>query len=165
MKKLFSFIFVCLIVAGFFIYNFESFTPVSSNGGCQVYFVDRQLHRLIPTFISPEKSKENTAIKIVSEIISGRDNNSGILRIVPNIEDSISVKVSGEIAYVNLSGELSETLNKSRDTETLFVYQLVNSLVSVDGIEYVTFTVDGETRKDFLGFLDMRGLFTADYDV
>ncbi len=165
MKKLFSFIFVCLIVAGFFIYNSQSFTPVSSSGGCQVYFVDKQLHRLIPTFISPEETSEKTAEKIISEIISGRDSNSGILRIAPNIEDSISVKVSGEIAYVNLSGKLLENLNRNRDTETLFVYQIVNSLVSVEGIEYVSFTVDGEARKDFLGFLDMRGFFSADYDI
>ena len=165
MKKLFSFILVCLIVAGFFIYNSGRFTPVSSSSGCQVYFVDRQMHKLIPTFISPEKTTEQTAEKILSEIISGRDNNSGILRIVPNIEDSISVKVSGEIAYVNLSGTILQNLNKSRDTETLLVYQIVNSLVSVDGIEYVSFTIDDEIRKDFLGFLDMRGLFTADYDV
>ena len=165
MKKIFSFIFVCLIVAGFFIYNSNRFTPASSNNSCRVYFVDRQLHKLIPTFISPEKSKEKTAEKIVSEILSGRDSNSGILRIVPSIEDSISVNVSGEIAYVNLSKAIPQSLNKSRDTETLFVYQLVNSLVSIDGIEYVSFTVDGESRKDFLGFLDMRGLFTADYNV
>lgn len=165
MKKLFFPTLVCLMVAGFFIYNSEYFTPVSSSSGCQVYFVDRQLHKLIPTFISPEKNAEQTAEKILSEIISGRDNNSGILRIVPNIEDSISVKVSGEIAYVNLSGTILQNLNKSRDTETLFVYQIVNSLVSVEGIEYVSFSIEGETRKDFLGFLDMRGLFTADYDV
>ena len=165
MKKLFSFTLVCLIVAGFFIYNSGYFTPVSSSSGCQVYFVDRQMHKLIPTFISPEKTTEQTAEKIIYEIISGRDNNSGILRIVPNIENSISVKVSGEIAYVDISGTILQNLNKSRDTETLFVYQIVNSLVSIEGIKYVSFTINGETGKDFLGFLDMRGLFTADYDI
>ena len=165
MKKLFSFILVCLIVAGFFVYNPQRFTPVSSSGGCQVYFVDKQLHRLIPTFISPEKNSSKTAEKIISEIIAGRDNNSGILRIAPQIKECISVKVSGEIAHVNLSGILPDKLNKSRDTETLFVYQIVNSLVSIDDVEYVSFTIDGESRKDFLGFLDMRGLFTADYSV
>ena len=113
MKKLFYPTLVCLIVAGFFIYNSGYFTPVSSSNGCQVYFVDRQMHKLIPTFISPEKTTEQTAEKILSEIISGRDNNSGILRIVPNIEDSISVKVSGEIAYVNLSGPSFKTLTKA----------------------------------------------------
>lgn len=165
MRKLYPIIVVCLIISGFFYYNSERSVYVSSNSGCQVYFVDRQLHRLIPNFISSEKTKEKTAEKIVEEIIRGRDNNSEILRIVPNIEECISVEISGEIAHVNLSGELTGKLNKSRDTEKLFVYQLVNSLVSVDGIEYVSFTVDGEVKKDFLGFLDMRGLFSADYDV
>ena len=28
-----------------------------------------------------------------------------------------------------------------------------------------SFTIDGEVKEDFLGFLDMRELFTADYDV
>lgn len=165
MRKLYPIIVVCLIISGFFYYNTERSVYVSSSSGCQVYFVDRQLHRLIPNFILPEKNKEKTADKIIGEIIRGRDSNSEILRIVPNIEDCISVKVSGEIANVNLSGGLTEKLNKSRDTEKLFVYQIVNSLVSVDEIEYVSFTIDGEVKKDFLGFLDMRGLFSADYDV
>lgn len=164
MKKLSSFLVVCLI-AGFFIYNSHYTAPVSSDNSCQVYFVDRQLHRLIPTFISPEKTVEATAKKIVSEIIEGRDSNSAILRIIPKSEDIISVEVSGEVAQVNLSGELISKINKSRDTERLFVYQLVNSLLSVNGIENVAFTIDGKSQKDFLGFLDMRGLFTADYDV
>lgn len=166
MKKLFSIIIVCILVAGFFIYNSQTTLPSSrGSSGCQVYYVDKQLHKLIPTFISHEENTEETAKKIISEIISGRDTNTGVLRVVPNIKDCITVKISGEIACVNLSGDLSEKVNKSRDTEELFIYQIVNSLVSIDGVNYVSFTIDGKVQEKFLGFFDMRGLFTADYDV
>jgi len=165
MKRIRSFLFVCLLVVGFLVYNSQKSTQEAMSKNCNVYFVDRQLHSLVPLSVTPEKNIEKTAEKIISEIIEGHDYNSEILRITPNIKDSITVKTSGEIAYVNLSGKLKDKINQSRDTETLFVYQIVNSLTSIEGIEYVSFTVDGESRKDFLGFLDMRGLFTADYDI
>lgn len=52
---------------------------------------------------------------------------------------------------------------QSRELEKLLVYQLVNSLTSIEGIEYVQFTVDGDTKKGFAGFVDMREIFVADY--
>lgn len=165
MKKFRSFLFMCLIILGFLVYNSQKATTSINQQNCRVYFVDRQLHKLVSVPIASEKNIEKTADKIISEIISGRDYNPEILRIVPDIEDGISVRISGEIAYVNLSGKLLGKVNISRDTEKLLVYQIVNSLTSIDGVEYVSFAVDGEPRKDFLGFIDMRGLFTPDYDI
>ena len=165
MKKLFSLSLVFLIVTGFFIFNQNRTSIASDKSECQLYFVDRQLHRLVPTVFIPEKSPEKTAKKMVSELILGRDKNNAILRIIPNIEDGISVKVKGDTAQVNLLGDLAKHINKNAETEKLFIYQIVNSLTSVDGIKYVRFTIDSETKKDFVGFLDMREIFTADYDI
>ena len=36
-------------------------------------------------------------------------------------------------------------------------------LTAIEGIDYVQFTIDNEVRKSFIGFLDMREIFTADY--
>lgn len=160
MKKTFPILLICLLT-GFFIYaNGQAITNVDE---CRIYFVDRQLHRLIPLPFSPLKSTEKTANEIITSIINGRDSNPEILRLFPKIENSITVRVSANTAYVNLSGELSSHINKNAETERLFVYQIVNSLTSIEGIDYVQFTIDNEVRKSFIGFLDMREIFTADY--
>ena len=136
----------------------------NTNSACNIYFVDRQLHRLIPTPILPERNAEKTAKKIIEEILQGRDKNTAILRVIPNIKNSISITLSDNTAYVNLSGALPSVINKNSETERLIIYQIVNSLVSVDGIDYVRFTIDGKEQKNFLGFLDMREIFTANYN-
>lgn len=157
---------VCLVLAGFFIFNQGQAIPTyEEDSGCKIYFVDRQLHRLVPTAVTPEKTKEKTAEKIVAELISGRDRNESILRIIPYINGCISVEVKEDTAFVNLSGDLRNSINRNGETEKLFIYQIVNSLVSVDGIDYVRFTIDKKEEKDFLGFLDMREIFTANYNI
>ncbi|MBQ7986593.1 MAG: GerMN domain-containing protein [Clostridia bacterium] len=160
MKKSFSILLLCLLT-GFFIFaNGQAQTDMEE---CRIYFVDRRLHRLIPLPFSPLRTPEKTAKGMVSVIIKGKDNNPEVLRLFPNIKDSISVKISSNTACVNLSGELSKHINKNAETERLCIYQIVNSLTSVEGIDYVRFTIDNEIKKDFLGFLDMREIFTADY--
>ena len=160
MKKSFSILLLCLLT-GFFIFaNGQAQTDMEE---CRIYFVDRRLHRLIPLPFSPLRTPEKTAKEMVSVIIKGKDNNPEVLRLFPNIKDSISVKISSNTACVNLSGELSKHINKNAETERLCIYQIVNSLTSVEGIDYVRFTIDNEIKKDFLGFLDMREIFTADY--
>lgn len=162
MKKSFSILLICLL-AGFFIFcRGQASTDTEE---CRIYFVDRQLHRLIPLPLSPLKTPEKTAKEIVSALIAGKDSNPEILRLIPDIKDSVTVELSANIAQVNLLGELIEHINKNAETERLVIYQIVNSLTSIDGIDYVQFTIDNQVKKDFLGFLDMREIFTADYDI
>ena len=160
MKKVFSVILICLLT-GFFIFSKgqASINPEE----CQIYFVDRQLHRLIPLPFSTSKTPDKTAKKIIEAIIYGKDTNPEIIRLFPNIKDSITVHISGPTAYVNLSSELSSHITTNAETARLFVYQIVNSLTSVEGIDYVRFLIDDEPKKSFLGFLNMREIFTADY--
>jgi len=160
MKKIFSILLICLL-AGFFI--FAKGQASTKADECRIYFVDRQLHRLIPLPFSPSRTPEKTAKEMVSSLIAGKDSNPEILRLFPSIQNSIKVQVSGNTAYVNLLGELTSHINKNAETEKLFIYQIVNSLTSIDGIDYVRFTIDSEVKKQFLGFLDMREIFTADY--
>lgn len=162
MKKIVSILLLCLLT-GFFILSHGQAS--TNTDDCLIYFVDRQLHRLIPLPFPSSKTPDKTAEKLISEIIAGKDNNPEILRLIPDVKDIISVQVSSRTAYVNLSGELISHINKNAETEKLFVYQIVNSLTSVDGIDYVQFTIDNAVKKDFLGFLDMREIFTPDYDI
>lgn len=164
MKKYFFYGFICIFVAGFFIFSLNG---VMSNGNksCKIYFVDKKLHRLIPTEFECAKTPEKSAQKVIGQIICGWDKNPEILRIFPNDNSLISVSVSKNTATVNLSGKLSDYIIKNKEEETLAVYQLVNSLTSIDGIDYVQFTIDGERKKKFVGFLDMREIFKPDYDI
>jgi len=166
MKKLILLFLVCLTLIGFFVYGPGRNIPASNGAGkCQLYFVDKQLHCLVPTAFSADTTPEKTAKKMVAELLSGRDKNTAILRIIPNVRDGITVRTSGETAYVNISSELSKDINRNAENEKLFIYQIVNSLTSVEGIQYVRFTIDGEVRQDFLGFLDMREIFAPNYRV
>ena len=161
MKKIFFILLLCLL-AGFFLFNHGQAETLKDTEKCSIYFVDRRLHRLVPLPFSPLRTPEKTAREIISGIINGKDSNPEILRLFPEIKDCISVRVISNTAYVNLFGELSSHMNKNPETEKLFIYQIVNSLTSITGIDYVRFTIDNETKKDFLGFLDMREIFTAD---
>lgn len=162
MKKTFSILLICLLT-GFFILSHGQASKNTKD--CRIYFVDRQLHRLIPLPFPQSKTPEKTANEMISAIIDGKDSNPEILRIIPDIEDVITVHISGNTAQVNLSGDLTTHINKNSETERLFMYQIVNSLTSINGIDYVRFTIDNEIKKDFLGFLDMRETFTEDYYI
>ena len=162
MKKFFAITLICLLT-GFFIFNQGQAQTQKDAENCRIYFVDRRLHRLVPLPFSPLKTPEKTAKAMVCEIIEGKDSNPEILRLIPDTKDCITVQVTSNTARVNLLDELSHQINKNAETEWLFIYQIVNSLTSIDGIDYVQFTIDNEIKKDFLGFLDMREIFTADW--
>ncbi len=120
MKKIFILFCICLSACVFFITGQASISQLRS---CKIYFVDRQMHRLIPTeFETSKKSPEKIAQEIINSILIGKDYNNQILRIIPNIENSITVKVKKDTAYVNLSEELTQYIPKNSETEKLVIY-------------------------------------------
>ena len=68
-------------------------------------------------------------------------------------------------AYVDISSDIAGNAEKNPENERLIIYQIVNSMTSVDGVEQVLFTIDGKVEKKFMGFLDMREIFTPNYDI
>ena len=164
MKKLILAV-LLIAVASFYSFKDKELVTVSKDNIPQIFFVDRKLHRLISHDFPEDGNPDTLCKKLVNNIISGRDENREILRLIPNEKGIISVKVKNDSAYVDLSETLISKISKNPENERLVVYQLVNSLTSVDGINYVTFTIDGKSRKDFLGFLDMREIFTPNYDI
>ncbi len=158
MKRMLFFCCLCFLVIFGLSYQSkkEHTAPVS-----EIYYTDRVLRRLVPMpLVLPDDTKK-AADEMINAIIDGKDYNRDILRLFPKKRDCITVTVSGDTAYVNLSGQLREAVPKTREAEYLAIYQIVNSLTSINGITNVRFTVDGDTCKNFLGFLDMREVFTA----
>ncbi len=130
----------------------------------EIYFVDARLGRLLPyTDEIIDASTADMAQDALNKIIDGRDNNDNIRRVVPNIKGGLTVTVKDNIAYIDISSKLKQEMHYSRDIEHLFIYQIVNTVTSVKGIRFVRFTIDGEIRKDFLGFYDMREMYKYTY--
>lgn len=145
--------------------NGQSVTPVSTESIPQIFFIDRRLHRLISIDYPETGSSDKICRKIAKEIIKGKDNNEEILRLIPNKSGVISVYVEKNKAYVDISSDIAGNAEKNPENERLIIYQIVNSMTSVDGVEQVLFTIDGKVEKKFMGFLDMREIFTPNYDI
>ncbi len=130
----------------------------------EIYFVDMRLNRLLPYESQIiDADTEDMAKAVINAIIKGRDDDTSIRRVVPDIPDGLEVSVKDTVAYVDINSKLKRELNHSRDEEKLFVFQIVNSLTSLKGIRFVKFTMDGAIHKDFLGFYDMRDTYKFTY--
>lgn len=139
---------------------------MSKNSKVDIYFVDSEMMRLVPVELPVKKmSAQKTANFVIDELIKGRDDNKKIRRLIPNIKGCVKVKLKHDTAYVDLSEQLVQSQPDGRDLEILTVYQIVNSLTSVEGIETVKFTIAGEEQENFKGFIDMRETFIPDYMV
>lgn len=131
----------------------------------QMYCVDSDLYKLIPYNVDIEaKNPQQAAQKVVDTLVFGMRYEK-IRHIIPEIKDGVTVTVKGDTAYVDLSEELVRAHPDDMDSEYLTVYSIVNSLSSLDAIVAVKFTVGGEEREKFKGFLDMRETFLPDYMV
>lgn len=129
-----------------------------------LYFVDARLNRLLPyTDEVIDADTADMAQDALDKLITGRDDNDNIRRIIPNINKCLTVRVVDNVAYVDISSDVKSQMHYSRDIEKLFIYQIVNTLTSLKGIRFVRFTIDGTIHKDFLGFYDMRDSYKFTY--
>lgn len=144
----------------------SSFGTSVSQIGITLYFTDAQVMKLIPVRMAiPETTPDIEAKTVLNELIKGRDDNMSIRRTIPNIKNGMTVRVKGRIAYVNIKQEVLDKHSDGRDIEMLTVYSIVNSIVSIDGIDNVRFTINGKRQKDFMGYIDMRETFIPDYMI
>lgn len=159
MKKML--IVLCIVLAAVIFTNAKSGQAI---GDVKIYYADRRMHRLIPmeTQIRAADVQE-CAEQVIKKLVSGR-NSDEVIKFIPS-DSIIDVKVHENTACVNLPREIAENIPKNRENEQLLVYQIVNSLTSVPGIDNVTFTVDGKKSEKLVGFLNMREIFVPDYDI
>lgn len=158
-KKL---VFMVIIIVGA-VTVASSYGAVVKTVPIKLYFVDNEMLRLLPVDAYIAKTTpEREAAAVLREIEKGRDDNKKIQRIVDS-GGGLSVKVKKRTAYVDISGSAAQNPPKTRDLEMLMVYQIVNSLTSIDGIDTVRFTINGNVEKKYAGFVDMRETFIPDY--
>jgi spore germination protein GerM len=130
----------------------------------KIYYVDARLNRLLPYDERiTDADTEQMAYEALEKLISGREADEKIRRLLPNEKDAVTVRADGNTAYVNLKSEIAEGLPNSRDIEKLVIYQITDTLTRIKGIRFVRFTIDDEIRKDFMGYYDMRETYKYVY--
>ena len=160
-----NFLFAVILIMGFATAAAAS-SGASETVQVKLYFADAGFMRLIPENTSVRKTDtEHEARAVINELIKGRDRNPKIRRLIPDIKNCMTVRTENNTAYVNITSKMAEVHPDGREAEKLTVYQIVNSLTSIEGIDCVRFTVNGSVQKNFMGYLDMREPFTADYFV
>ena len=134
------------------------------NVDAKIYYIDHSMLRLVPININLGKiSKERAAKLMVKKLIEGEDNNSKILRVIPNEENCMSVEVKDKTALVNFEDSFKKNKPMNKTHGILMIYSIVNSLTSIEGIDTVKFLVDGKAEKNFILGLDLREVFIPDY--
>lgn len=134
------------------------------NIDAKIYYVDHSMLRLIPINLNLGKTTtKNAANLIVDELIEGNDKNPKILRVIPNINNCISVKLKDKTAIVNLKKDFIKNKPENKIHGLLAIYSIVNSLTSIEGIDTVQFYINGKEDKGFVSGLDMRETFIPDY--
>ena len=166
MLRKFTVLYLVVIVFMPLVTSFSERNKPKEPDRVSLFFVDRQMMRLVESdFYIYESTPEDKARMVVSELINGRDENDMVRRMLPDSRDAIDVTVSGGIAYVDINEKYMEFYEKGKIQEQLIVYQIVNSLSSVEGISRVKFLFDGEEKKEFVGEIDMREAFVPDYNI
>lgn len=130
----------------------------------EIYYVDHSMLRLIPMRVElGEKTTHEAANEVIDLIIKGQDFNENILRVIPNIKNCISVKIKNRTAVVNLKEKFVKKRSENTIHGLLGIYQIVNSLVSIEGIDNVKFLVNGKEEKNLIDGIDLRETFIPDY--
>ena len=134
------------------------------NIDAQIYYVDHSMLRLIPINVNLGKTSTKVAAEeMLKKLIEGRDENSKILRVIPDIDNCMSVKIKNNTAIVDIKNKFIKNKPENKIHGLLAVYSIVNSLTSIEGIDTVKFHIDGKEDKGFVSGLDMRETFIPDY--
>lgn len=162
MKRL-VFIFIMAVGTAFFAIACAQ-QDGSGETDVRIYYVDAELNRLLPySDTVPEADTGRTAQFVLDKLIEGRDYNPAVRRLIPCRKNIMNVDVRGSTAYVDLSSDIPDDIPLSRDVERLIIYQITDTLTELKGIRFVRFTVDGESRRDFMGYYDMREVYKFTY--
>lgn len=129
----------------------------------KLYFTDAEMMRLLPHKVEiADTTPQKEGQAVIDMLIEGDDENGAVFRTIPKIPGCMTVKVENGTGTVDIKQEMIDNHPKDRNSEVLTVYSIVNSLISVDGIDGVKFTINGKEQKDFMGYIDMREMFIFD---
>ena len=106
-----------------------------------------------------EEAKKSTAViatNIIEELLKGPSEGSKFKRMIPEGTKLLEqVKISGDIAVVNLSKEFIEKNDGDKTSVEMCIYSLVNSVTEIKELDKVKILIDGKEQKDFKGLVKM----------
>ena len=73
---------------------------------------------------------------------------------LPEGVEVYSFEIDGNTAKIDLSEEFGVALNDARTFEAIFLGSLANTIIDYYGVEYLTFTVEGEVFETGLRVYD-----------
>ncbi len=137
--------------------KFTEYTPqeeISSKQERQtlvtLYFKNKETKMLMPEarLIDAKLLVENPYATLVGLLINGPKNEK-LQPIIPEGTRLNSVKVSGDMAIVDLSSEFINNIKLGAEEESKIVYSIVNTLVELTEINSVKFLIDGKENESF----------------
>lgn len=96
---------------------------------------------------------------IVTALLEGPPEASGLLPLFPKGSKVLSVKVNGGLAVVNLN-QRAAALNLGSSGETLAVGSIVNTLTKLPDIFRVRIVIEGNEVESLAGHVDLTQTFT-----
>lgn len=136
-----------------------------------LYFQYANSGLLLEVSRSMEQGKTWSALERVRALMRGPQTGDGssvtTIQYTGMTENGIlSVNVTGDTAYVNLSDAFKEACDGlSAKNEMLLVYAIVNTVTAIDGINKVQFLVEGEQSDTLAGHLCISDAFLRNYGI
>ncbi len=132
----------------------------------KLYYPDSTTNQLVEeqrtnVYANPNVTKE---YYIVDELIKGTTDEDHYSAI-PKSTKIINVETDNRICYVNLSSDFVSKQPDDLETNTLAVYQIVNSLTMLDEVDAVQIFIDSKKVKGFKNGLDLSEVLTANEDL
>lgn len=107
-----------------------------------------------------KQSTENIATAIVTELLKGPSADFSGKKVIPDGTKILEgVKISGNLATVNLSAEFVENCADDKTMMEMSIYSLVNSVTEIKELEKVKILIDGEEVASMKGVVEMSKPF------
>lgn len=136
--------------------------PIEEMVEVNLYFSDYQAMYLVP-----EKRKismpSSLAKQVVIEIING-PKNSNLYPTIPKGTQLNELYIADDIAYVDLSDEVSKNHPGGSSAELMTVYSIVNTLTEIPPIKGVQILIEGNERESLVGHVDISKPLLRDED-
>lgn len=155
---------ILIIVLAFILCGYIITKRDTKDYGAKIYYVDHSMLRLVPVNVNFEKTTtKGAAEKMIKLLIDGKDKNPKILRVIPDEKNCMRVEIKNKTAIVDIKETFIKNKSANKVHGLLAVYSIVNSLTSIEGIDTVKFSFNGNVEKGFVPNLDMRETFIPDY--
>ena len=137
--------------------------PIEEMVEVNLYFSDSQAMYLV---LEKRKISQipSLARQAVIELIKGPENSE----LYPTIPEGTKVNelyIAGDIAYIDLSEEISKNHPGGSSGELMTVYSIVNTLTEIPPIKGVQILVEGNEMKSLAGHIDISIPLLRDEDL